>query len=81
MKLDVKAFALSCGIFWGLTILLATLFLLATGHSGNLISRLGYFYFGYSFSVAGGFIGLVWGFVDGAVCGAFFAWLYNRLSS
>ena len=79
MKLDVKAFALTCGIFWGATILLATLWLIFTGHDGALIGRLGYFYFGYTFSVTGAFVGLLWGLVDGAVCGAVFALLYNAL--
>lgn len=79
MRLDVKAFALTCGILWGVTILVSTLWLLVMGYDGQLISKLDHFYFGYSFSVAGAFIGLVWGFVDGSICGALFAWLYNRL--
>jgi hypothetical protein len=78
MRLNVKAFALAAGIFWGLAVCLATLWLLAFGHQGDLISRLDHFYFGYSFTVAGAFVGLVWGFVDGFVSGALFAWLYNR---
>ncbi len=80
MRLDVKAFALTCGILWGVTIFVSTLWLLAMGYDGQLISKLDHFYLGYSFSVAGAFIGLVWGFVDGVICGALFAWLYNRLA-
>jgi hypothetical protein len=28
----------------------------------------------------GSLIGLVWGFVDGLVCGFVFSWLYNKLA-
>lgn len=80
MKFNVKAFALTCGILWGATVCLSTLWLLLFGYDGALIRHLDRFYFGYSFSVVGAFIGLVYGFVDGAVCGAVFAWLYNRLA-
>jgi hypothetical protein len=80
MRFDVKALALTCGIFWGATILFATVWLLALGFEGELISNLDHFYFGYSFSYVGAVIGAIWGFVDGAFCGAIFAWLYNKLA-
>jgi hypothetical protein len=80
MKLNVKALALTAGILWGATVFLTTLWLLAFGYRGGLIQGLDHFYFGYTFSVVGAFVGLVWGFVDGLVCGAIFAWLYNRLA-
>jgi hypothetical protein len=81
MRLSVKAFALTCGILWGAAVFLATFWLLALGHDGRLIRQLDHFYFGYAFSPVGAFVGLGWGFVDGLVCGALFAWLYNRLAS
>ncbi len=80
MKLNVRALALTSGIMWGAGVFLATLWLLAMGYDGQLISKLDHFYFGYTFSVGGAFVGLVWGFVDGLACGAIFAWLYNRLA-
>jgi hypothetical protein len=80
MKLSVKGLALASGILWGASIFLATLWLLARGYDGRLITQLNHFYIGYSYSVVGAFMGLVWGFVDGAVCGAIFAWLYNKLA-
>ncbi len=80
MKLSVKAFALTAGILWGAAVFIATVWLLAMGSGGSTISLLGNFYLGYSFSTLGAFIGLVWGFVDGAICGALFAWLYNKLA-
>jgi hypothetical protein len=80
MKLNVRAFGLTAGILWGATVFVATLWLLALGYDGTFIRALGHFYFGYTFTVVGAFVGLVWGFVDGLVCGAVFAWLYNRLA-
>ncbi len=80
MRLNTKAFALTCGIVWGAAILLATVWLLVLGYEGQLIRTIDHFYFGYSFSYVGALIGGVWGFVDGLICGAIFAWLYNRLS-
>ncbi len=80
MKLSVKALALATGILWGASVCLATLWLLLMGYRGGLISHLDHFYLGYTYSVVGAFVGLVWGFVDGAVCGAIFAWLYNKLA-
>lgn len=80
MKLSVKAFALTSGILWGAAVCLVTLWLIVLGYGGSIMSRLDHFYFGYSFSVVGAFVGLAYGFVDGAVCGALFAWLYNKLA-
>jgi len=80
MKLNVKALSLTAGILWGLTIFIATLWLIVFGFDGHFIRVLDHFYFGYTFSVGGAFVGLIWGFVDGAICGAIFAWLYNKLA-
>jgi hypothetical protein len=80
MRLNTKAFALTCGILWGATVLLATWWLLIFGFKGQLISNLDHFYFGYTFSWFGAVIGGIWGFLDGAIGGFAFAWLYNKLA-
>jgi len=80
MRLDVKAFALTCGIMWGLAVMLATLWLIVSGSGGTFMRYLDNFYIGYSFSVVGAFIGAIWGFVDGVIGGAIFAWLYNTIA-
>jgi hypothetical protein len=36
-------------------------------------------YPGLSATPAGAVIGLLWGFVDGVICGVLVAWLYNGL--
>lgn len=81
MQLDVKAFALACGVIWGLGVFVLTWWIIAfEGATGNT-TVLGLVYRGYSVSAAGSFVGLVWGFFDGVVGGAIFAWLYNLLAS
>jgi hypothetical protein len=81
MKLNVKAFALTCGILWGIGLFLLTWWIIvfdgATGEP-TLIGRL---YRGFTISPVGSFIGLVWAFVDGLIGGAIFAWLYNLIST
>ena len=81
MKLNVKAFALTCGILWGIGLFLLTWWVIvfdgATGEP-TLIGRL---YRGFTISPVGSFIGLVWAFVDGLIGGAIFAWLYNLTST
>lgn len=77
MKLNAKAFALTCGSIWGLAIFLLTWWIIAFEGSTGEITLIGRIYRGYSISPAGSLIGLVWAFVDGLLFGAIFAWLYN----
>lgn len=79
MKLSIKALGLTSGILWGLTVFITTLWIIVIDSPGNTLGLLHKFYFGYSVSWAGAFIGLIWGFVDGFICGSIFAWLYNLL--
>lgn len=80
MKFNIKAFSLACGIVWGVCVLLSTFWFVITGASGTTLGKLSKFYIGYSVSWGGAFVGLIWGFVDGLIVGAIFAWLYNKLS-
>jgi len=80
MKLNVKALGLAAGILWGLAIFLLTYWFLLRGFEGKTLARLSNVYLGYSVTWYGGFVGLVWGFVDGFIGGALLAWLYNRFS-
>ena len=80
MKLCLKSFALACGIFWGLSVFcLAWWLIIREGVDANP-TALGRIYPGFSITPVGSFIGLAWGFLDGAIGGAIFAWLYNCLS-
>ncbi len=77
MKLDVKAFALTCGLVWGFALFIMTWWLIALEGATGDSTFIGRLYLGYTLSPIGSIIGLVWAFVDGAIGGAIFAWLYN----
>lgn len=80
MKLNVKAFALTCGILWGLALLVLTWWVIAFGGATSETTFIGRVYIGYRISPVGSVIGLVWGLVDGLIGGAIFAWLYNLIA-
>jgi hypothetical protein len=82
MKLNIRAFALTLGIIYGLLLFLTTWWLLAQGEvfAGKKVF-LSYIYPGYKVSPLGSLLGLGYGFIDGTIVGAPFAWLYNKLSS
>ena len=79
MKFDIKALALASGILWGACLFVIAWWLIAIGWAEGSPSLLQRVYIGYDFTPVGSVIGLAWGFVDGAIGGAIFAWLYNRL--
>ena len=81
MKINIKAFALTVGLFWGFGLLFITWWIiLFDGVTGD-ITLIGRVYRGYSISITGSLIGFVWAFADGIMGGAIFAWLYNFLAS
>ena len=76
-KLNVKAFALTCGILWAVSLFCITWWLIVLEGANVAPTFFMRLYPGYSVSLLGSLIGLVWGFVDGLICGLVFAWLYN----
>lgn len=79
MKLNIKAFALTCGILWAAGILFLTWWLIwleGADPAGCFLNRI---YKGYTMTPLGSLIGAVWGFFDAGIGGLIFAWLYNRL--
>jgi len=81
MKLSTKPFALSCAVIWGLGLFVLTWWIIAFDGATRDPTIIGRVYRGYTISPLGSFIGLVWGFVDGLIGGALFAWLYNLLAA
>lgn len=80
MKLNVKAFSLTVGLIWGFGLLFITFWIMFFEGATGDPTLIGLVYRGYNISVMGGFIGFLWGFVDGLIGGAVFAWLYNLLA-
>ena len=79
MRLNVKAFALTCGLVWGLGLFLLTWWIIAFEGSTKEITLIGQVYRGFNISPLGSVIGLIWALVDGTIGGAIFAWLYNLI--
>jgi hypothetical protein len=88
MKLNVKAAALTGGILWGATVLIMTIISGLTnsygpaggeyaGYGGLFLKGLTTVYPGYNISITGAIIGTVYGLVDGLICMAVVAAVYN----
>ena len=80
MRLDIKAFALTCAVIWGVALFGVTWWIMAFGGATGDVTFVGRIYLGYSISPLGSLVGLVWALVDGLIGGAIFAWLYNSLA-
>ncbi len=81
MKLNLKAFAITCALVWGCAIFFLTWWIIAFDGVTREVTLIGRLYRGYSISPSGSIIGLIWGFFDGLIGGAIFAWIYNRIAS
>lgn len=73
-----KAFGLACGILWGIIVFIMTLIASYTAYGSGFLVILESVYPYYLISIPGAFIGLIYGFIDGFIGGAVFAWLYNK---
>lgn len=80
MKLNVRSLALTAAILCGVGIFLLTWWVIIFEGASGERTVIGLVYRGYNISPLGSLIGLVWGFVDGLIGGAIFAWLYNLLT-
>ena len=80
MKLNLKAFSLTCGLLVGLGLFLLTWWIIIFEGATGDQTLIGMVYRGYNISAMGSVMGLMWGFVDGMIGGLVFAWLYNKLA-
>lgn len=81
MKLNVKAFALTCALTWGIGLFLLTWWIIFFDGTTGDVTFIGRIYRGYSISPTGSVIGLLWGLIDAGIGGAIFAWLYNLITT
>jgi protoporphyrinogen oxidase len=82
-KIDSLGLAVALGTVSGLTLLLATLWLLLRGGgvNGPTLELLANFYWGYQLSPAGAVIGALYGFGTGFILGWLFAVVKNALTA
>ena len=78
-KLDGVALGISIGLLFGLTVFIATNFLLIKGGEviGPNLSLLGQFFVGYEVSFSGSLVGLIYGVIAGFVTGWLIAFVRN----
>ena len=72
MRLDVKAFAATCALLWGLGLFCLTWWMIFFDGATGDPTFIGRIYRGYTVTPLGSVIGLAWALVDGAVGGAIF---------
>lgn len=83
MRFNLIALSLTTGIFWGAAILIVTVAnLIWPNYGGAFLDLIASVYPGYRPGPTFGKIvtGVLYGFVDGAIGGFLFGWLYNLLS-
>lgn len=82
MSLNVKALAIAFGLAWGGAMLCAGLaHLLWPSYGDAFLQTMASVYPGYEVGGAGSVaVGTLYALVDGAVCGAVIAWIYNAFA-
>ena len=80
-RLNARAWGIACGLVGGFGLLLATWILVFEGGPtiGPHLALLGHYFPGYSVTLGGGLLGLLYGFVAGYLFGYLIGAVYNRL--
>jgi hypothetical protein len=84
MKLSTKGLAMASGILWGAAMLgMGLANLIWSSYGQQFLQTMASVYPGYhaTRSVAEVIVGTLYGFVDGLIAGAVFAWLYNQFAT
>ncbi len=81
LHLNGNILGIVLGIVTGLTILVATNWLVIKGgeNVGTHLRLLSNFFIGYSVTFVGSLIGGIYGFLTGYILGFLIAWIYNRV--
>ena len=64
MKLNLRAFAVTCGLVWGIGLFCLTWWIMLFEGATRERTCIGRLYRGYNISPLGSVIGLIWGFFD-----------------
>ena len=80
LRLDVWVLGLVLGLLSGITVFVATNWLVIKGGDpvGPHLALLGQYFIGYRVTFAGSLIGFVYAFVVGGLGGLLIGWIYNR---
>ena len=80
MRLNLKAFTLTCGILSGVAVFIVGIGnIISSGYGTMFLQLMASIYPGYDASPTIGsvIVGTLYALVDGAIAGLIFAWLYN----
>jgi hypothetical protein len=80
MRINIKAFALTCGLLWCVVLFLITWWVMLLDGATGEPTLIGKCYRGYNISPLGSVVGGIWALGDGLIGGAVFAWVYNTLA-
>ena len=76
-KLDVVAVAVAIAVTWGIAVFFVGVIAGFSLWGRPFVTAIGSLYIGYTPGIPGSIIGLIWAVIDGAIGGAFYAWIYN----
>ncbi len=79
--LNAKSLGLAGGTIWGLWLFVFTFINLYTGYGPMFAGLMADVYPGYEVTVAGSFVGLIYGFLDGSIGLFLLGWLYNKFNT
>ena len=77
MALNEKYLGLAGGILWGFCMLITTWISVGTGYASGLLNAMSTIYPGYTVTLWGCVLGMIYGFLDGFIGFYLLAWLYN----
>ena len=81
MKLKPLALGVALGVVWGGALCITTLVSVYTGYGRLFLETLPQsLYPGYSISLVGALLGLIYGFLDDLIGGVLLGWIYNRIA-
>jgi hypothetical protein len=82
LRLNAKAWGVATGLLAGLSLFIATVFLVVKGgeHVGQHLRLLAVYLPGYRVTIPGAFLGFIYMFVIGYALGRMIGWIYNYLT-
>jgi hypothetical protein len=78
--IEPTAAGLALGIFGGLLIALYTILCAYTGYGIEVETNFEALFPGYTLTLGGGIIGVIWVFSLGYLTGSILSWIYNKLA-